>query len=151
MNSIEKMEMADRILEILESGKMISLAWDSRTKTTTAAIAGSGFSRFGHLEAVRACVDFLRDLGGNPSIAETAGALEEADAKHAASPIVETGPDAHCACGSKAPLVGFRSIKVDVDWQMGIMRPVDNVEDITPKSGEIFACPDCGKHYKFKP
>lgn len=151
MNTIEKIEMADRICEILASGKMVSLAWDPETGNTTGAIAGTGYSRNSHLEAVRACVDFLRDLSGESSINESADQLAKADAKHAASPIVETGPDAHCACGSKAPLVAFRSIKVDVDWQMGIMRPVDNVQDITPRKGELFACPDCGKHYTFKP
>lgn len=150
MNTIEKLEMADRLIEILESGKMISLQWDSETQTTTAAIAGTGFSRFGHLDAIRACVDFTRDLEGSPGISETAEALAKADAKHAASPIVEIGPSAHCSCGSLRGLIIQRPAACLSTWQKGSIQ-IDNLPELWAEGqpGEIGTCPECGKAYKF--
>lgn len=164
MNSIEKMEMADRIFEILANGFSIRIfklwkmervePWvychvqsnDLRDTPEQNQRVTKGDTP---LEAIRKASNIVQYITGQPSITEAADLAQAEDAKHESSPIVEIGPNARCSCGSKRPLLVQRNINFDVDWEMGIMRSVDDLEFITRHPGEIGTCPDCGKAYKF--
>ncbi len=158
MNTLEKMEFAELVLEIIS--KKHSLLIDQITQPASPELpdAVTVFaygentrvpkgSRFGLLSGLRFIVDNIRKERGEPSREETANAAGLEDISHAKSPAIELGPDACCACGSKEPLeVMVHAVRL-YDWKTGgpqsrwMLAPAS-------EPGQIGTCRDCGKSYR---
>jgi hypothetical protein len=104
------------------------------------------------LECFGVIVDAIRRRRCEPTRAQELEKMLADDAKHAAAPPVEIGPDACCGCGSNAGLWIERKDKGRVSWDRGVIVETGSdffVSGEHPKPGEIGTCPDCGSHYTF--
>jgi hypothetical protein len=143
------------IAELLENGCSVKIRPRSNWKFQVRvrkhhAVDSFELVAFSELEqTLCAIVDRLRLSQGRETISEEVTRLLAENQKHADAPPVELGPDASCGCGSRKPLIVERKIRLDVDWQMGIMRPTESQDYPHALSGEIGTCPDCGRHYTF--
>lgn len=158
MNTFEKMEMAELILEIISKNHSLVIDRITQPESPELPDALTVFaygenpttpkgSRFGFLSGLRFIVDNIRKERGEPSREETASEAQAEDITHAQSPAVELGPDAHCLCGSVKPLEVFVHAVRLYDWKTGGPK---SLWMLAPESqpGQIGTCPDCGKAYR---
>lgn len=158
MNTFEKIEMAELILEIMSKDNSLCFQRSARFSqygppeileiSANAEYPTIGkMSRNGYLPALRFIVDKLRAERGEPSREETAAQAEKEDISHAESPPVAFGPGAACSCGSRKGLTFSTVVPAWVDWIGG--KAWTHARTFHPQPGAIGSCRDCGKSYRF--